>query len=222
MPDFLTNYAQTQPNKLAVIDDRPNGKIRTLNWQQLNEEANRLVNVLTDIGVTEPGEKVVWCGQNSVGVVVMTNAARKLGITSVPLNYRLSDDESAYVTDHCDATVVYVDAENAAAFERIRDRIPKVKKILVYDGAAPESMLSCDELMAAASPLEPAIIASREPGATMIYTSGTTGKPKGALRTSRTSPEQGLALDNRSALSQWPWWFYGHGIGIWTDDYYAA
>ncbi len=194
MPDFLTNYAQTQPNKLAVIDDRPNGKIRTLNWQQLNEEANRLVNVLTDIGVTQPGEKVVWCGQNSVGVVVMTNAARKLGVTAVPLNYRLSDDESAYVTDHCDATVVYVDAENAATFERIRDRIPKVKKILVYDGAAPESMLSCDELMAVASPLEPDIIASREPGATMIYTSGTTGKPKGALRTSRTSPEQGLAL----------------------------
>ena len=194
MPDFLTNYAQTQPNKLAVIDDRPNGKIRTLNWQQLNEEANRLVNVLTDIGVTQPGEKVVWCGQNSVGVVVMTNAARKLGVTAVPLNYRLSDDESAYVTDHCDATVVYVDAENAATFERIRDQIPKVKKILVYDGVAPESMLSCDELMAAASPLEPDIIASREPGATMIYTSGTTGKPKGALRTSRTSPEQGLAL----------------------------
>ena len=50
------------------------------------------------------------------------------------------------------------------------------------------------QLCAAASTLEPAIIASREPGATMIYTSGTTGKPKGALRTSRTSPEQGFAL----------------------------
>ena len=62
-----------------------------------------------------PGDtKVVWCGQNSPGVVVMINAARKLGVTAVPLNYRLSDEEAAYVTDHCDATIVYVDAEFGA------------------------------------------------------------------------------------------------------------
>ncbi|MEZ5251135.1 MAG: hypothetical protein R2713_18525 [Ilumatobacteraceae bacterium] len=38
---------------------------------------------------------------------------RKLGVTAVPLNYRLSDEEAAYVTDHSDATIVYVDAEFA-------------------------------------------------------------------------------------------------------------
>ena len=41
----------------------------------------------------------------------MINAARKVGVTAVPLNYRLAPDEAAYVTDHCDATLVYVDAE---------------------------------------------------------------------------------------------------------------
>lgn len=64
--------------------------------------------MLLGLGV-RPGEsKVVWCGQNSIGLVVMINAARKLGVTAVPLNYRLSDEEAAYVTDHCDATIVYV------------------------------------------------------------------------------------------------------------------
>ena len=194
MADFLVGYAQSQPDKMAVIDDRPDGKIRTLTWKQLNEESNRLANVLIDAGLTEAGQKVIWCGPNSVGVVVMTNAARKLGVTAVPLNYRLSDDEAAYVTDHCDATVVYVDADYASMFQRIADRIPKIRQILVYDGAAPEKMQSCDALMAQASPLEPEIPVDRDPGAVMIYTSGTTGKPKGALRTSRTSPEQGFAL----------------------------
>lgn len=194
MADFLIGHAQSQPEKLAVVDDRPNGKVRQLNWMQLNEETNRLANVLIDAGLTEFGQKVVWCGPNSVGVVVLTNAARKIGVTAVPLNYRFSDDEAAYVVDHCDATVVYVDAEYVSIFERIRERIPKVKKILVYDGEASMSMQSCDELMASASPLEPNISPDSEPGAVMIYTSGTTGKPKGALRTSRTSPEQGLAL----------------------------
>lgn len=194
MADFLIGYAQSQPEKLAVIDDRPNGEICTLTWHQLNEQTNRLANVLIDSGLTEFGQKVVWCGPNSVGVVVLTNAARKIGITAVPLNYRFSDDEAAYVVDHCDATVVYVDAEYASIFERIRERIPKVKKILVYGGETNASMQSCDELMIAASPLEPSVPLDSEPGAVMIYTSGTTGKPKGALRTSRSSPEQGLAL----------------------------
>ena len=53
----------------------------------------------------------------------------------MPLNYRLSDEEAAYVTDHCDATIVYVDAEFAPMFERIRADIPKVEHVLVFDGA---------------------------------------------------------------------------------------
>ena len=70
-----------------------------------------------------------------MGVADLVVAARKLGATAVPLNYRLSDEESAYVTDHSDATIVYVDAELAPMFERIRAQIPKVAEVLVFDGA---------------------------------------------------------------------------------------
>src|SRR6185503_19521337 len=94
----------------------------------------------------------------------------------------LSDEEAAYVTDHSDATIVYVDAEFAPMFERIREAIPKVDQILVHDGPAPAGMASADELMAAALPTPPGVPEGTQPGSTMIYTSGTTGKPKGALR----------------------------------------
>jgi fatty-acyl-CoA synthase/long-chain acyl-CoA synthetase len=194
MPDFLTVYSQVQPNKPAVIDDRPNGHVHSVTFAELNEQANRLANVLIAIGARPPETKVVWCGQNSIGLVTMINAARKLGVTAVPLNYRLSDDEAAYVTDHCDATIVYVDAEFASTFERIRNQIPQVQHILVFDGPAPVGMESADALMAAASPDEPEIPAATEAGATMIYTSGTTGKPKGALRRGAGNAEQSAAL----------------------------
>ncbi len=68
---------------------------------------------------------MVWCGQNSIAVVVMINTARKVGLTAVPLNYRLSDEEAAYVVDHCDATIAFIDAEMAPMFERIRAEIPR-------------------------------------------------------------------------------------------------
>jgi long-chain acyl-CoA synthetase len=184
MPDFLTAYAMAQPDKLAVIDDRQ-GDARPLTYAELEAQANRLANALTDLGVVK-NTKVVWCGQNSTGIVVMMNAARKLGATAVPLNYRMSDEEAAFVTDHSDAAIVYVDAEFAALFERIRVQLPKVSTYLVYDGPAPDGMLSADALIAAAPSSSPPDV---DPGATMIYTSGTTGKPKGALRENAGNPE---------------------------------
>ncbi len=235
MPDFLTTYAQTQPNKMAVIEDRPDRETRSLTWSELNIQVNKLANVLLASGNVEPGTKMVWCGPNSIGIVIMANAARKLGVTAVPLNYRLSDDEAAYVTDHSDATVVYVDAEYAKLFERIRNQLPKVNLILVYDGAAPSEMDSADELMSSASDQEPLVPLDREPGGTMIYTSGTTGKPKGALahvaRFSRTRCgiacsyrvfDGGYLHHDRPAVSQWPWRIHGHRTSDGTDCCFTA
>ena len=194
MADFLTGYSITQPDKMAMVDDRPDGTVRSMTFSQLNERSNRLANVLLDLGVVPGESKVVWCGQNSIGLVLMINAARKLGVTAVPLNYRLSDEEAAYVTDHCDATVVYVDAEFAPMFQRIREQLPKVQQYLVFDGPVPDGMTDVDARVDAASPAEPRVPEATEPGSTMIYTSGTTGKPKGALRRGNSGAAQSAAL----------------------------
>jgi fatty-acyl-CoA synthase/long-chain acyl-CoA synthetase len=195
MTDLLTGHAAVQPDKIAVIDDRASGDVRLLTYAQLEARANQLARVLRDRGIRS-GDKVVWCGQNSVGVVEMVNAARKVGATAVPLNYRLTDEEAAYVVDHCDAQVIYVDAEFAPLFDRIREEIPKVREVLVFDGDAPAGMTAVDGLTAAAGtdPVEAADGADDPGGTTMIYTSGTTGKPKGALRNTGNDPQQLGAL----------------------------
>ena len=63
------------------------------------------------------------------------HALRKVGAVGVPLNYRLSPDEAAYVVDNCDAEAVYVDAEYAGLISQIRDRIPKVRDVLIFEPA---------------------------------------------------------------------------------------
>ena len=206
MTDILSTLAAAQPDKAAVIDDRAGSRLQQLTYAELEQRSVALAHVLTNHGVT-PGTKVVWCGQNSVGVVEVINAARKIGAVAVPLNYRLSDDEAAYVTDHSDTRVVYVDAEFAPLFARIADRIPKVETIFVFDlrpdSPAPESMIDADAAIAhvlssADSTTSTGGIEADDPpgasGGTMIYTSGTTGKPKGAVRSSAGNPEQVGAL----------------------------
>jgi acyl-CoA synthetase (AMP-forming)/AMP-acid ligase II len=191
MEDFLSIYARAQPDKPAVVDDQPGAPVRRVTFTELEAQANRLANVVLGAGL-EPGAKFLWCGPNSIEAVVAINAARKAGVTAVPLNYRLAPDEAAYVVDHCDATVVFTDAEFAPLFAAVRPQLPKVREILVYGGEVPTAMRSAEAATAAASPDPPA--APDEPGGTMIYTSGTTGRPKGAVRQTLGDPAQVMAL----------------------------
>ena len=183
--DILTLHATANPDKVAVIDDRPGGDVLSLTFSALNAAANQLAHVFRDAGANQ-GDKVVWCGQNSIGVVTAIHAARKAGVTAVPLNYRLTPDEASYVVDNSDASVVYVDAEFADLIEAIRRNTPKVREVLVFDGGNADKLIaeaSADELPPAA-----------EAAATMIYTSGTTGNPKGAVRRGSGDPSQAAAL----------------------------
>src|SRR6516164_6357787 len=131
--DLLALYAASHPDKAAVIDDRPGLPVVTWSYVELDRRANQLCHYLARLGVTQ-ATKVVWCGQNSAGLLLGTHALRKVGAVGVPLNYRLSPDEAAYVVDNCDAEVVYVDAEYAGLISQIRDRIPKVRDVLIFDG----------------------------------------------------------------------------------------
>ncbi|HVS13314.1 MAG TPA: AMP-binding protein [Thermoanaerobaculia bacterium] len=189
--DSLTAKAAAHPDKPAVIDDRPDGTCTTWTYRQLESAACRLANALRAEGL-EPRQRVLWCGQNSPDAVAVIHAARKAGLTAVPLNYRLTPEEAAYVADDSDAVLVWVDAENAPLFGAIRDRLPKVRRVVVYgdgpaEAAGPGAIPAARWLDGHSDRTPPAV---ELPPKTMIYTSGTTGKPKGSVRNSTGDPEQ--------------------------------
>jgi acyl-CoA synthetase (AMP-forming)/AMP-acid ligase II len=200
MVDLLALYAAAQPDKPAVIDDRPGQSVVTWTFSELDRKANQLANHLAALGV-DRDTKVVWCGQNSAALLMGTHAIRKVDAVGVPLNYRLAPDEAAYVIDNCDAAVVYVDAEYEGLIAGIRDRLPNVTDVLVFDGDG-ELERQVDKLPAEPPvPLDlpaaaaPAAAGSASPaGTTMIYTSGTTGKPKGAVRSAAIDPSAAAGL----------------------------
>jgi fatty-acyl-CoA synthase/long-chain acyl-CoA synthetase len=176
----LQIQAERLAGKPAVIEDRPGGRVVTWTFAELNRRANRLAHVFRDLGL-KPGERFVWCGPNSPDVICVGHARAKVGATAVPLNYRLTPEETAYIVDDADAVLVYVDAEHADTFARIRASIPRVRDIVVFGGPAPDGMLDGDALVARASDAELPPVPGDHP-ASMLYTSGTTGRPKGAVR----------------------------------------
>jgi acyl-CoA synthetase (AMP-forming)/AMP-acid ligase II len=183
MPDILTGYAALQPDKLAVIDDRGDGNVVSWTYAELEEHANRLANALTGLGVGR-GDKVIWCGPNSLPVVAVLNATRKLGAVAVALNYRLTPEEASYIVGHSDAAIAYVDAEYAHLVAPLLGELDSLKHVIVFGGERPAGTLGEEVVAAAAAdaPADPPADEEDAAGATMIYTSGTTGKPKGAVR----------------------------------------
>jgi acyl-CoA synthetase (AMP-forming)/AMP-acid ligase II len=193
--DLLAGHAQTAPDRVAIIDGDT-----SITYGELNRTVNRLANGLLAVGVHQ-GDRAVWCGPNSVPVLTFLHAARKIGLVAVPLAYRFTAEEMQYVIDNSDATLVVVDAEQADRVAAVRDRLAKVRHVVVFGGSPFEGALSWDDLLAGnpgdhgyAADAEPPIVGDQSIfQATMIYTSGTTGKPKGALRTS-TDPTLVIAL----------------------------
>jgi acyl-CoA synthetase (AMP-forming)/AMP-acid ligase II len=191
--DAIAQHAQSFGDRTAVIVDASGGaRESTTTFDELNRIVNRLAHGLLAAGAA-PGERLVWCGPNSLEVLVTIHAARKLNLVAVPLSYRFNAEEMAYVIDNSDATTVVVDAEQAALAAQARARAPKLQRVIVFGGDAPEGCVAWDDVTAGQPDTEPGIEPGSEAGSAMIYTSGTTGKPKGALRT-RTDRQVVFAL----------------------------
>ena len=194
VPDVLAVHAQMRGDQPAVSVDASGGAVAsTTSFAELNALVNRLAHGLVASGA-QRGDRLVWCGPNSLEVIAIIHAARKLGLVAVPLSYRFNPEEMAYVIDNSDATIVLADAEFAGEIEAVRAELPKVHTFGVFLGPSPSAAWRrFDDLMAGDPDTEPALVAVGDAGAQMIYTSGTTGKPKGALRT-RTDRDLVLAL----------------------------
>jgi acyl-CoA synthetase (AMP-forming)/AMP-acid ligase II len=187
--DPLEAVVATSPDRIAVLVDGIGGaRESTTTYAELDASVNRLVHGLRDrIG---PGQRLVWCGPNSLEVLTVIHAARKLKAVAVPLSYRFSTEEMTYVIDNADATCVIIDSEYAPLLATEGpSQCPEVRSWITYDATVdapdtPAGFTRWTDVVAdqPAGPL-PHDAASGEPGAQMIYTSGTTGKPKGALRT---------------------------------------
>src|SRR6478752_5035112 len=127
MPDVLKLHADGSPDRLAVIVDASHGaQFSTTTFAELNTLVNRLAHGLLALGA-EQGDRIVWCGPNSLETIAIVHAARTVGLVAVPLSYRFTAEEMAYVIDNSDATLVVVDADYADLVASVRERIPKVR-----------------------------------------------------------------------------------------------
>ena len=112
------------------------------------------------------------------------------GVSVVPLDPKLRNDEVEYILANSEAAVVTTDEAHVEMMRAIAPGLPSLRAVVVVGADGPfepigaVKVISYDELRA--SPERGWYAANKalpEDVASVIYTSGTTGKPKGAMLT---------------------------------------
>jgi fatty-acyl-CoA synthase len=104
----------------------------------------------------------------------------------VPVNFRLTPDDFAYIINHCGARVVCAHEDYLEAVDGIRGQLTRVRHYVALEGARPE-WLEYERLVKAASPRFRQPTIRERDLLTINYTSGTTSRPKGVMITHRNA-----------------------------------
>ncbi len=178
--EFARRARSLYPDRLAVVD----GALR-LTYEQFFARCDRWSNVLASWGVGK-GDRVAYIAPNTHAQLEAFYAVPQLGAVLVPLNYRLTADDFAYMIEHSGSKVVCVHSDYLAVADTLRARCPAVTQWVALEGTHP-GFADYEALVAQAEPGFTRTEVSERDLLTINYTSGTTSRPKGVMITHRNA-----------------------------------
>jgi fatty-acyl-CoA synthase len=176
--NWLAKWARVEPDKTALVD-LAHG--RSYSYAELNRRADRAACMLADQWNVGPGDRVALLGENRLEQVEALFAVAKLGAMLVPVNWRLSPDEVAYILADAEPAVLLYGSDMDATAGALADGLWTGPMIAWDDADGYAAGLE----RAAADPVSTEGITADTP-LMLLYTSGTTGRPKGAILTHGT------------------------------------
>ena len=154
----------------------------TVTWAELRRRVAALAGALHRRGVGF-GDRVMILMLNRTEFVESVLAANMIGAIAVPVNFRLTPAELAFLVDDCEAQLMITEPVLAAVGSAVRNLTSVLDTVVVAGDAADEGLLSYEDLVnESGEPTEPVDIPN-DSAALIMYTSGTTGRPKGAVLT---------------------------------------
>ncbi|MCW8850816.1 MAG: acyl--CoA ligase, partial [Melioribacteraceae bacterium] len=101
--DWFAKWAVYKSDSIAF-------KVYESNKNYSFSDVNKLSNYLSDYLSTKYnlnlGDRVAVIAENCIEYIILFGVAQKLGITLVPLNYRLASKELEFILENCEPSII--------------------------------------------------------------------------------------------------------------------
>lgn len=190
----IAAHAQMRPDAVAL---RFRGADTT--WGQLHERSLKFADALARRGVGF-GDRVLILALNYPEYIEAVFGINALGAIAVPVNFRLTPPEVAYIVSDSGAKAIVTDTMLQPLATAVRAQSGTLETCFVIGGQTADGVLGFDDVLAeGGEPHTPLDIPEDTPSLIM-YTSGTTGSPKGAILSHANMNAQALTCIRALAI----------------------
>lgn len=177
---FAERARKLYADREAVVNDN-----FRLTYAQFFERCDRWSAAMQGLGVSK-GDRVVYIAPNTHSQLESFYSVPQIGAVLVPINYRLTAEDFAYLIQHSGARVVCAHSDYLDAVDRIRAQVTQVQHFVALEGARP-GWLDYESALSSSSSAFSRPEIHETDLLTINYTSGTTSRPKGVMITHRNA-----------------------------------
>jgi hypothetical protein len=178
--EFARRARRLYGDSEAVVDEN-----LRFSYEAFFDRCDRWSAALQSLGVRQ-GDRVAYIAPNTHAQLESFYAVPQIGAVLVPINYRLTPADLAYLIQHSGSRVVCGHSDYLDAIDSIRTQIPCVEHFVALEGCHP-GWLDYEQAILATPPVFEQPEIDENDLLTINYTSGTTSRPKGVMITHRNA-----------------------------------
>ncbi|MDH5589275.1 MAG: long-chain fatty acid--CoA ligase, partial [Gemmatimonadota bacterium] len=183
----------------AVVSRNTDGAVHRYSWRDVRDRSRGLSGALAARGITA-GDRLATLAWNNHRHLEIYYGVSGMGAVCHTLNPRLHPAELAFVLNHAEDRILFLDTTFVPLAEAIADKLPRVEAYVVLTGpeGMPETKLpnavAYEDLLSGAEGGFTWPTLDEHDAASLCYTSGTTGNPKGVLYSHRSTVLHAMAI----------------------------
>jgi fatty-acyl-CoA synthase len=203
----IIDFAAAYYPDVEIVSRTIEGPIHRYGYRDAARRAKKVAEALQELGI-KLGDRVGTIAWNGYRHFELYFGISGIGAVLHTINPRLSPEHVAYIANHAEDKVIFVDLNLLPVVEGVWDKLKTVKHVVVMTdrGHMPASskipnLLCYEELIAN----KPGTLAwpqfDERTASSLCYTSGTTGNPKGVLYAHRSTVLHSMMMASGPVLA---------------------